>query len=277
MVKRIARSLTPPILWDAVAGILHRPGPKATRDNWLQVHPEVVAGDRLSPLVNKYLVGDPVFAVPVDRLRYPGGIPYRPETHHFLMYYRSGIEALREYYRAHQPTNVLQRHFLPSPAGKDVPDGWAPWLACQFDLDLEGECGLGLEHGEQSHGPVSEQKLRLEARRLDAVLASISQRGLQYESGRLPRGDFLLGDDGEWAAVVREGFHRVAALVHLGFTTVPMRFHPSYPRVVPRSESPYWPMVVAGSLTEDEALAVFDRYVANPVAAPPESYAGPVT
>jgi len=222
--------------------------------------PELLDIPDEGPRSIEYIVGRPVFSIPSRRLRYLGGIPFSPENHHFLRYYRNGLQSLRAYYHEHQPRDILERHFLRTAKGRRVPDRWGPWLVEANDRWLPGEGGLGPEHGIQAFGPVSEEKLHLEASRLDRVLESISERGFRPEMGGFPRGYFLMDEDGDWVVIVRVGYHRVSAMVHLGFPTIPLQFHPDYPRVVRRKTWPDWPLVKDGSLTRDEALNVFDQY-----------------
>jgi hypothetical protein len=209
----------------------------------------------------KYVVGRPVFVVPLDRVRYPGGRRYTVEEHHFLQYYEAGLPALRRFYEEHQPRSVFEAHFLPTPAGATPPKSAnaVPWFR-ELESGTRGEHGLGREHGVQAHGPVSEQKLRLEAARLDAVLASIRKHGFRPDFGGRPMGYFMLRRNGAWVFVIRVGFHRVAALAHLGHESIEVTFYPPMPRFVDESDVAEWPMVRDGIMRSEEALAIFAQY-----------------
>ena len=261
--KPLIRSITPPILWRGSSYAYHRLSHRlspSTEVPWDENDARLVEVPNDDPRTIRYLMGDPLFSVPPERLRYHGGIPYVSERHPFLLYYRGGETALREYYERHQPRNVLELHFLEAPPDRDVPDVWVPWEEVPAELFRRGEHGLGSEHGSQAFGPVSEEKLQLEKSRLDAVLNSIGKTGFRPSLGGFPRGYFLVDADGEWVVVVREGFHRVAAMVHLGFSRIPIQFQPRYPRVVLRADCSHWPVVAQGQLTREEALKVFDLY-----------------
>ncbi len=200
-------------------------------------------------------------------VRYPDGRCYTHEEHHFLQYYRNGLPALRDFYQRHQPTNVLEHHFLAVPEGSPRPAlGW-PWFDSSRPIEARGEAGLGPEHGNQAYGPVSEQKLRLEARRLHAVLASIERHGFQPERGGYAQGFFMLRSAGDWVFVVLTGFHRTAAMAHLGFTCIEARFEPGVPRFVEENDVTMWPMVRSGQMTAREALLVYAQYFRRGVSA----------
>jgi hypothetical protein len=267
-LRRLARAAIPPVLWGG-ATRLYRTVSRRRAAPWSSDWPGTVHLPAGCAGAVEYVVGYPVFAVPTDRVRYPGGLAYSNDCHHFLQYYREGVDALRRFYASHQPANVLERHFLATPSGRQIPDRGTPWLIEPNDR-LGGERGLGAEHGIQAFGPVSEEKLLLEAGRLDRVLRSLREHGFCPEFGGFPRGYFLIGSDGQWVVIVREGLHRVAAMSHLGFPTIPLMFHTAYPRTVRRDDWANWSLVRDGSLTGAEALSIFDRYFSTSPPAPPE-------
>ncbi len=72
----------------------------------------------------------------------------------------------------------------------------------------------------------------------------------------------LLQGDGDWALIVRDGKHRTTALAALGVEDVVVSFPKTYP-VVRRAEVETWPGVVNGLYRADQALTVFDRFIAG--------------
>ena len=223
--------------------------------------PTPVAVPEPHPKGVSYLVGNPIFTVPIDRCRYQDGRRYSYSEHHFLQYYRYGLPQFRRFYQIHQPSNIFEYFFLDAPRANTPAVREKPWFANYGPRRLSAEAGLAADiHGYQGCGPVSEERILSEAARLDSVLASIGEHGFRPEMGGHVRGYFMLRRDGQWVFTVREGFHRVAALVHLGFSTIDVRFHPSYPRFVEQADSHLWPMVRAGALTQDEADQIFDQF-----------------
>lgn len=135
----------------------------------------------------------------------------------------------------------------------DVP--WAPLNA----FKSSGEHGLHHSHGVQQYGPVSTAKITLEANRLDAVLDSIKQKGFLSRYGFV-RGYLLEKCSGNYKFVVTGGQHRMAALAFLGEKKVSVVFQPQWPRVIKRSDVHKWPHVLAGNVSHEDALRIFDSY-----------------
>jgi hypothetical protein len=260
LLKRLAIELTPPA-FRRVAGSMRRRGaPSAGNSQGGRRISETVVVPDLNPKGLGYLIGEPVFSVPMERVRYSNGRSYTHEEHHFIQYYREGLAALRRFYEHHQPVNIFEHYFLKAPAKRKVPRLGAPWFRdCRVHVP-QGEGGLGLEHGQQAYGPVSEAKLLLEARRLDSVLGSIQERGFQPEMGGYVTGYFMLRTNGRWVFTIRGGFHRTAALAHLGYRTIEVQFFRSYPRFVEEVDSLEWPMVKSGELTQADALVMFQQF-----------------
>jgi hypothetical protein len=211
------------------------------------------------PRVLRYLIGDPILIVPMEKVRYSDGRRYSYEEHHFMQYYKEGLAGLRRFYEVHQPADIFEKHFLKSPKRDRIPTDGVPWFDSFLPAEFEGECGLGMDHGDQAFGPVSEAKLQLEAERLDRVLKSIRERGFLADLG-YPRGYLMLRTTGEWVFTIREGFHRVAAMAHLGYEQIEVQFFRDYPRFVEEADSIEWPNVKNESLTRQEALAIFARF-----------------
>ena len=211
-----------------------------------------------------YAVGQPVLAVPAERLRYAGGIAFTDDDHPMRRFYRGGPEAMAEYYDRHQPRDVFEKAFLPSPR-PGLPSEGLPWvLATPMDGVGKGAGEVGLDpavHGVQHFGPVSPTKLALEAERLTRVRASLAARGFDPGLG-FPNAYFLLGEGDAWAAVVQGGQHRVGAMVDLGHAEIALVPSSARMTVVRRSDALRWPMVRDGALTRAEAEAIFDAFVA---------------
>ena len=265
-IKRLLRGVTPPVFYKASKYLQER------RNASQAFSPVILNAQKFEPKSLACFIGQPVISVPITKVRYPGGIPYNYNYHHFVQYYTDGIDALIAFYRDHQPDNIFEKHFLTAPDYYDskkieAMKGWflgVPWL---FNQDYEihkGEKGLGVEHGNQRYGPVSPEKIELEANRLDNVLKSINEVGFKpHLFDGYPRGYFMLDAGGGWVFVIREGLHRVAALAHLGYSSIPVQFKPYYPRIIKETDCPEWPMVKKGYLSNDDALAIFRQYLSD--------------
>jgi hypothetical protein len=254
--RHVLKAIVPRSLWKVAADMRIVGGPRP----WVGATPLVVPP--WGPKGLQYVIGKPVLLVPLDKVRYPGGRRYTVDEHHFLQYYDGGLPALRRFYEQHQPRDMVEAHFLPTTGGTKLPKcaSGVPWFREPERAEGKGEWGLGPEHGVQAYGPVSERKLKLEAARLDAVLASIRKHGFRPDLGGRPMGYFLLRRSGAWAFVIRVGFHRVAAMAHLGHGSIEVVFHPAMPRCIDEADVAEWPMVRDGVMRPEEALAIFAQY-----------------
>ncbi len=114
-------------------------------------------------------------------------------------------------------------------------------------------------HGVSYFGPVSQAVGEHRFVKHCRLAASISADG--YEP--LPHIEIqLLASPDDWVAVVRDGKHRSTALSVLGVEEVVVLLGDRFP-VVRRDDVHYWPGVTTGLFTVDEALEVFDRFMAG--------------
>lgn len=110
-------------------------------------------------------------------------------------------------------------------------------------------------------GPVSEQKVSLEATRLSRVLDSISKNG--YKRNNSPSGDIictLLHNTNQVRLLVLTGQHRLFSLLSLGFPSIPVRILGA----INRDDAHHWPNVKRGLFSPLEAVSVFDHYFNSP-------------
>jgi hypothetical protein len=213
-----------------------------------------------------YVSSNSVFNVPARKIRHHGGQAYSCNQHHFIQYYRNGVEALSNYYSQHNPKTIYEKHFIFNNSNKQMN---LPWIYNNDSANV-GEHGLSEEHGHSAYGPVSDDKLKLEVKRLDYCLHSIKKNGYLIERGfpkeynGLPRGYFLISNSGNWVFRVVGAKHRVAALVWLGWKNIPVCCEPNYPRCIFESEILKWPGVVSGEYSQDDAKLIFDSYFRDP-------------
>ena len=257
--RKALHDITPPFLWRLVAG---RDAPKRSKTELLRDRngqPFTVGKD--GPKRIAFLAGQPVIRLPVSRMRYAGGLRFIPQEHHFIRYLADGIGALSAYYENHQPRDVLEKHFLAASGRPDTPLKGLPWIEYadgEFDRNVPSEKGLAQSHGHQHHGPVSREKLELEASHLDRLLTSFQKHGLR-ETNDLPAGHFITDGDGEWAFYVKDGQHRIAVMAHLGHEEALVTLTGGV-RLARESDAAFFPMVREGLLTEAEARQILRAY-----------------
>lgn len=213
----------------------------------------------------EYVQRSPVLAIPIARARYAGGVSYLHDDHPMRRFYRRGMDGLATYYAGHHPRDVFERTFLPSPRPNPA-NIMVPWVAGASAADAAPDAGdMGLAarlHGVQQFGPVSPEKLKLEAARLERIRAALARDGYLPRHG-FPTGYFLVGEDGDWAMHVHKGQHRVAAMADLGYTEMPVQMSPTRKRVIRLSESARWPGVRDGRMSEAEAREIFTCYLVS--------------
>ncbi|MBJ6137697.1 hypothetical protein [Marinobacter litoralis] len=205
-------------------------------------------------------------------------------THPFVLASKAGLSAqnseqsihhaLKHYYTYVQPKTAaewlgLAEHHH-SRLHNEVPCGISmPWdtrtptewreareLFAQSESKAAGR-NLSIENGWHFWGPVDEQKLLVEARRIHRLMASLEANGHHRHNGHDGdiRGIMLRVSNDEWCWQVAGGEHRAAALSALGFKTVPVRII----QVVDRKDVDIWPGVISGVFSREAALSVFDR------------------
>lgn len=124
---------------------------------------------------------------------------------------------------------------------------------------------IGIEDGWLFCGPVSLQKITIEAERILYVLRQIDAHG--YIRSDSADGDVkataLVDEKQRWKWLITAGNHRAAAAAALGYPSLPVRIN----LVISRSDVSYWNQVKDGLFTEQQALMIFDNiFNASPVA-----------
>lgn len=108
-------------------------------------------------------------------------------------------------------------------------------------------------------GPQSEATIGRHLDRYQAVCESIGANGYQPELFGHIQGHVLdSGDDAVF--VVTSGKHRMAVLAALGVDPVPVTFKRNMPRLFTLSQSRYWPNVVNGIYSHEEAEVIFNGF-----------------
>ena len=137
-------------------------------------------------------------------------------------------------------------------------DEWRGRVAnAEHANNCSNQSNLTIEDGWAWTGPVSEDKRQLEVHRLSALLRSVVAQGYQRSDGQ--DGDIkavlLVNEREEWVWQAMDAQHRAAVVSALGLETVPVRVS----RVIRREEAKFWPNVVRGLYSVDEALLIFDN------------------
>jgi len=117
---------------------------------------------------------------------------------------------------------------------------------------------VGIEDGWLFCGPVSADKVRIEAERILYVLRRIAEHGYQRsdDSDGDVRATALVDEQGSWRWLITAGNHRASAAAALGLAEIPVRVN----LVISRADVCHWKHVAEGLYTVEQALAVFDRY-----------------
>lgn len=193
------------------------------------------------------------------------------EQHPFVRYFRDGMESLRRFYELHQPRNQIEALLLDGTRVGDFvpvefPKHRRPWT---FETQYLGDGTNGASHGDQHHGPVSEEKLLYEKKRLDDIRDSVREHGfLEVGDGFIRFGELLINDDSVatgYRVCVPAGQHRISFLAHMGWPLIPMMPHPSFPwREVRLSDLARWPGVLDGTFSEKAARAYFLAHFRSP-------------
>ncbi|UCJ11959.1 MAG: hypothetical protein JWS08_19960 [Phormidium sp. PBR-2020] len=174
------------------------------------------------------------FRVPIEKCVWGHGWRYLPGEHPFINFYFLE-ESLDEFYQKFCPANFLEGITFDSKnRNKSVPKRF--WIDKIIPDTPLCEGGLNEEvYGKKTHGPVHPKKLELEKSRLRTVQKSIRTYGYDpLISDHDLYGHFLVKKD-DFLFVVIGGAHRSAALVDLGWTTLPAVFLMglySMPRIV---------------------------------------------
>lgn len=179
--------------------------------------------------------------------------------------------SLKHFYNDFQPKTINDWFSLQSKDSKAELPPWAailPWRARSAksfkqiieegtvkDNEKDGLKG-GIELGWAYCGPVSDQKLKVEARRICNLIYSIRKQG--YQRSFEKDGDIvataLIDKNNHWKWLVTNGYHRACVLAAMGFQTIPIRIN----LIVSVTELEYWPHVLDGFYTKEEAEQIFN-------------------
>lgn len=184
-----------------------------------------------------------------------------------VRYFKDGFESFRRFYELHQPKNQFEALMIDSSSvGEFTPVPFprvrTPWA---FETRYISEGHLDYSHGTQEHGPITQEKLVTEQKRLDAIRYSIEQQGFWKQNRDFIRFKELLIDDSQPGPTdyrVRvSGVHRTSFLAHMGWPMIPMMPEPALPwREVRLSDSSVWPGVLDGTFSQAAAVVFFMGY-----------------
>ena len=167
-----------------------------------------------------------------------------------------------KFYKDIQPRTLAEFYLLDGKkrAGADLPPWEIPWYQRARREPPPGEGNLSSDHGVSFYGPASKEKISLEYQRLVNVTDSIRKGGYDPDAYGDIEG-YVIKSRTEACFFVRGGKHRVAALVHLGFKSIPVAFRSTFPRLVDSSNSEYWPLVADGIMEDSFAKEMLQVYI----------------
>lgn len=109
-----------------------------------------------------------------------------------------------------------------------------------------------------SFGPCSASKIKLEVDRIDKLIKSITDKGYQCDNLLNHCWGYALLDDSRTKVIIKGGQHRCVVLAALGFDKIPVLMHLN--KTIRRAEIGKWPAVIAGQMSEREALKYFNSF-----------------
>ncbi|MCH7396518.1 hypothetical protein MM236_00900 [Belliella sp. DSM 107340] len=186
--------------------------------------------------------------------------------------FSKALESFKEYYSKCQFENVADRigitpykdwHFLSPWYYVEPWEAVSPESAFErnFNMMVNETKKYGFENykidfGHKSFGPLVDELVELELKRLVGIYNSIKKYGL-IENSKLIKGKIFVAND---QVKVRpgDGWHRVFGCLSNSFNRVPMKFN-KLNSIVRREDVRYWPSVNAGLYSKNEALMVFDN------------------
>jgi hypothetical protein len=226
-------------------------------------HVEIDRKSEISKVL--YLRGSGNFTLritlPVDMLVTVAAFSFNSGFNPFLAPLRGGPDKLRWFYETFQPEKICDTYGLAARGrrGEDLPPWEIPWYYRPVRTAPPGERGLGAEHGLSFYGPASDRKVALECRRLRGTRDSIERYGFDPDRYSDITGYFLRSGE-DYRFYVIGGKHRTAAMVDLGYETIPVVMKPHWPRLIDRDRAHEWPLVQSGAMDEGLARDIFDRY-----------------
>lgn len=118
---------------------------------------------------------------------------------------------------------------------------------------------ISIDEGWHLFGPVSEDKLEVEAKRVFEVLKKVQKDGYKaYNNYNNISTTILIDhekDKMKW--VVYDGQHRTSVLSALNYKKIPVLVK----SIVSRSDVEFWPGVENGDFSKEAALKIFDRVI----------------
>lgn len=203
----------------------------------------------------------PVFLLPSSMLTWHGTQRYAV-NHPLVRAIAHGPSVLEQFYAEFSPANLAQMYGVTETGlkGEDLPPWRLPWCAWTEQRPPQPERGLGIEHGISYYGPCSPQKVSVEYRRVNAVVASIKAKGYQPDRKDGHIEGFFMRSGSQFRFYVQGGKHRAAALVALGFERIPVRVRQTWPRFVAAGTEADWPLVRDGRVDSRLAAQILARY-----------------
>ncbi|TXK46769.1 hypothetical protein FVR03_10530 [Pontibacter qinzhouensis] len=185
---------------------------------------------------------------------------------------RNKIKAtLNSYYKSFQPETAAELVGLDSTHTLHKEPYWAivlPWnndsadqMKARIQKSVAWEnktngASLGIADGWAWAGPVSDYKLEVETDRLFNIFESVRKNG--YKRNDSADGDIqayvLMAENGEWVWQAQVGLHRASTVAGLAYKQIPIRIS----KIIYRAEADFWPNVMSGLYSKEDALKIFD-------------------
>ncbi|MEM7710952.1 MAG: hypothetical protein AAF264_09460 [Pseudomonadota bacterium] len=198
-----------------------------------------------------------VLTVPTAFLRMSGGYAYGP-GHPMVQAVEAGPGPLQRFYDTVRPRTIVEQFDLSDMDGETGADriaGHMPWFA-------DRAAYAAGPPGYRFFGPMPAGTAEAEYARLVRIERSVRRIGYRPDIHSHISGSILCAGS-KVAFIVLGGKHRAAILAHRGDTTVPVTFHPRYPRLLDTAQIDIWPTIRQGLMTKRLARAVAGAFVAG--------------
>ncbi len=205
----------------------------------------------------------PVLNVPQSLLRMAGGYAYG-SGNPMVQAMEQGIHALASFYEVVQPETLSEFYgpeYAAGETGANLPAYLLPWSISPDEATKAPYRVMG---------PASKETIEREYSRLTTIADSLDRVGYRPDRFGHIRGYVLRSNRGA-CFVVTGGKHRAAVLTQRQHDTIPVMFHPRYPRLLDTAQCDIWPRVASGTISPKLATRIAAVYMAGrqfPEAAP---------
>ena len=168
-----------------------------------------------------------------------------------------GLDILSEFYLNYQPSSTLEAFSEFQTRGIGLSSFQLPWEELPNKRSNSRKLGYT--------GPRTKKQINREYKRIEKVLKSIKNRGYNpkpslrlFDSGHIS--GYFLRKDKSYRFIVVHGKHRLAALVALGYSEIPVTFTLGRPRVIEMNDFEQFPGFTDGSFLKKDIDLIIEKF-----------------